>query len=194
MLVLSFFLISLIQTDSVQGIRICGKRLADFLHFLCQHYGGFHSPTTENSGSYYRRNAPESQIESSVQEESEVLPAAAARTFLPGVVDECCRKQCTISTLISYCANGDYLVNPERLSELERQLASNSDRNLENQKHEDMKLGVTEQTDRSTERQLQAAAADFPNLGTSTRNRPVFIVLPQYQEVSNTEVSLEESI
>ncbi|GIY94806.1 ilGF domain-containing protein [Caerostris extrusa] len=194
--ILSFFLIAFIHTDSIQGIRLCGKRLSDFLHSVCQQNGGFHSPAIKKSDySKYssladlNANVPESQLESSVRDRV-LLP-----TFLPGVVDECCRKDCEMSTLISYCTNGEYLENTELLSQLESLFSTNSGGNLENQRQEEMKHGKTEQSGKNSERQFLAhTAANFPNLGTFTRERPVFIVLSPHQEGSSTsEMSPEES-
>ncbi|GFT29553.1 ilGF domain-containing protein [Nephila pilipes] len=179
----SFILISVLQVDSVQGVRACGKRLADFLHYMCKHYGGFHSPESKRSGS------TENQI-SAVQQPAE--DAGLSTVLQSGIVDECCRKQCTLSTLISYCADGEH-IGSDRLREIENLFSSNSGTLAENQMGEHM---MTEQPVSGVWHSGSNAGSNIPsipNLGTSNRNRPVFIVLPQVYEASNSDTSPEEN-
>lgn len=44
-------------------------------------------------------------------------------TFQSGIVDECCKKSCTVATLISYCANAQQVGN----TNLEELFPSDSD-------------------------------------------------------------------
>ncbi|KAF8789975.1 putative insulin-like peptide 5 like protein [Argiope bruennichi] len=184
MFVLCFAFVSFLHSDSVQSVRICGKRLADLLHFMCQHYGGFHSPAAKKSILFSRREA--------VQEFS-VEDGQLSTAIDSGVVDECCRKQCTVATLISYCADGQYLGNLERLSELENLFSSNAESARENQMEEEIPSEASTANREMQHHVNTAMISDRPNLGTSTRNRPVFIVLPQVQEVPSSDMSTEDN-
>ncbi|GFS69383.1 bombyxin B-2 [Nephila pilipes] len=169
---LNLALISLFQINSVQSVRICGKRLADFLHYMCRHHGGFHAPENKRADLYPRQVAEESALEQSIQQNylSTVLES--------GVVDECCRKQCTLSTLISYCADGEQ-VGADRLSELESLFSSNLETITENQMRENTMEIMTELPGSARNSDIQDnTGANIPNIGTNRRNRPVFIVLP----------------
>ncbi|CAL1263503.1 unnamed protein product [Larinioides sclopetarius] len=195
--VLCFVFISLFHSDSVQSVRICGKRLADLLHFMCKHYGGFHSPGVkrraftdlENTSTdlYSKRTAEETERET-VSEDGQISTAIDT-----GVVNECCRKQCTVATLISYCADGEYLGSLERLAELETLFSSNTGTFTEDQMEEETASETPAANNEMQHRVNSVAVAERPNLGTSTRNRPVFIVLPQVQEVSSSDMSKEEN-
>ncbi|GFS55536.1 ilGF domain-containing protein [Trichonephila inaurata madagascariensis] len=161
----------------MQSVRICGKRLADFLHYMCRHYGGFHSPESKRSG-----NAG-----------NQTMDSILSTVLTSGIVDECCRKQCTLSTLISYCANGEY-AESERLREIENLFASHSGTLTENQLRESMMEMMTEQPESANTHLGSNPASDLPNipnLGTSNRNRPVFIVLPQVYESAGGDNSPE---
>ncbi|PRD36086.1 UNVERIFIED_CONTAM: ins-b [Trichonephila clavipes] len=174
--ILSLVLISVFQTNTVQGIRVCGKHLADLLHDLCRDHGGFHVPEYKRTDLYSRQVREESAEEQSEQQ------THLSTVLQSGVVDECCRKQCTLSTLISYCANADQ-IGAERLSELERLLSSNSATLSENQMGVNVMEMITENPDSErNSHALMNTGANMPNLGSNSRNRPVFIVLPQAYE------------
>ncbi|GFS55528.1 bombyxin B-2 [Trichonephila inaurata madagascariensis] len=166
---------------------MCGKHLADFLHDLCRHLGGFHAPENKRTDLHSRQISEESAVEQSEQQRhlSTVLQS--------GVVDECCRKQCTLSTLISYCANGEQ-VSADRLSELQNLFSSNSETFSENQMGENVMEMMTENPDSvRNSHSLMNTGASMPNLGTNSRNRPVFIVLPQTYEDAGSNSSPEEN-
>ncbi|GFQ84828.1 bombyxin B-2 [Trichonephila clavata] len=175
---------------SAQNVRMCGKQLADFLHDLCRELGGFHAPENKRTDLHSRQISEESAVEQSEQQRhhSTVLQS--------GIVDECCRKRCTLSTLISYCANGEQ-VSADRLSELQNLFSSNSETFSENQMREintmkdeflfkenqNLMEMMTENPDSvRNSHTLMNTGANMPNLGTNSRNRPVFIVLPQTYE------------
>ncbi|GFQ84832.1 hypothetical protein TNCT_58081 [Trichonephila clavata] len=174
--ILSLVLISVFQTKSIQSIRICGKHLADLLHDLCRDHGGFHVPENKRNDLYSRQVREESAAEQSEQQ------THLSTVLQSGVVDECCRRQCTLSTLISYCANAEQ-IGAERLSELESLLSSNTETLTENQMGENVMEMMTENPGsvRNSHDQINTGA-NMPNLGTNSRNRPVFIVLPQAYE------------
>ncbi|GFY70541.1 bombyxin B-2 [Trichonephila inaurata madagascariensis] len=166
---------------------MCGKQLADFLHDLCRHLGGFHAPESKRTDLYSRQISEESAVEQSEQQRhlSTVLQS--------GVVDECCRKQCTLLTLISYCANGEQ-VSADRLSELQNLFSSNSETFSENQVGENVMEMMTENPDLvRNSHVLMNTGANIPNLGTNSRNRPVFIVLPQPYEDAGSNSSPEQN-
>ncbi|GFS55516.1 hypothetical protein TNIN_17401 [Trichonephila inaurata madagascariensis] len=184
-LILSLVLTSVFQTKSVQSIRICGKHLADLLHVLCRDHGGFHVPENKRTDLYSRQVREEFAAEQSEQQ------THLSTVLQSGVVDECCRKQCTLSTLISYCANAEQ-IGAERLSELESQLSSNSETLSENQMRENVIEMMTENPDSERNSHGQMNTGDnIPNLGTNSRNRPVFIVLPQAYEDAGSSSSPE---
>ncbi|GFW80533.1 bombyxin B-2 [Trichonephila clavipes] len=168
---------------------MCGKQLADFLHDLCRHLGGFHAPENKRTDLHSHQISDESTVQQSEQHRhiSTVLQS--------GVVDECCRKQCTLSTLISYCANGEQ-VSADRLSELQNQFSPNSETFSENQmgERENMMEMMTENADSvRNPHVLMNTGASIPNLGTNSRNRPIFIVLPQTYEDSGSNSSPEQN-
>ncbi|GFY70542.1 bombyxin B-2 [Trichonephila inaurata madagascariensis] len=166
---------------------MCGKQLADFLHDLCRHLGGFHAPENKRTDLHSRQISDESAVEQSEQQRhlSTVLQS--------GVVDECCRKPCTLSTLISYCANGEQ-VSADRLSELQNLFSSNSETFSENRMGENVMELMTENPDSvRNSHVLMSTEANMPNLGTNSRNRPVFIVLPQTYEDAGSNSSPEEN-
>ncbi|GFR07681.1 ilGF domain-containing protein [Trichonephila clavata] len=174
---MSFVLISILQPNSVQGVRVCGKRLADLLHFMCRHYGGLYAPQSKRSGSTDQNSEVDSTLSTVLQS---------------GIVDECCRKQCTLTTLISYCADGEYVAN-DRLSEIEALFSSNSGTRTENQMRENMMVEQTESSNSHLGSNPGSDLPNIPNLGTSNRNRPVFIVLPQVYESAGSDASSEET-
>ncbi|GFY59871.1 bombyxin B-2 [Trichonephila inaurata madagascariensis] len=145
---------------------MCGKRLSDFLHYMCRHYGGFQT------------------LESKRSEENGLST---------GIVDECCRKQCALSTLISYCANGENAAN-ERLLELESLFSSNAEAFREIQAEENTMEMMANNPDSARNSHVQVnAGTNIPNIGTNNRNRPVFIVLPQAYEAAGSDTSPEEN-
>lgn len=46
----AFCIILVLQTGNAEGIRLCGKRLADILNFICEKHGGFHVPRIKRDG------------------------------------------------------------------------------------------------------------------------------------------------
>ncbi|XP_055954003.1 insulin-like [Argiope bruennichi] len=99
-------------------IRVCGRMLVETLSLLCN--GEYYDPSeTNNVG---RRNlappmidpyqnwvavalSPRNRDEVESHTSSDQLPTSPLyKRFQPGgVVDECCRKPCSPSTLLSYC-------------------------------------------------------------------------------------------
>ncbi|GFQ86610.1 ilGF domain-containing protein [Trichonephila clavata] len=91
-----------------------------------------------------------------------------------GIVDECCRKQCTLSTLISYCANGEY-AESERLREIENLFTSHLGTVTENQLRESMMEMMTEQPESANMHLGSNPASDLtniPNLGIYRETGP----------------------
>lgn len=116
------------------AIRMCGRRLADFVWMICMDRGGLHShmdrralsparrpfiiyrPSPQRrDGATAQRGAGEEESGTSAEV---VVTTAAPEPAMPparhysssssssgvGIVDECCRKSCSFSTLASYCA------------------------------------------------------------------------------------------
>ncbi|GFQ84830.1 ilGF domain-containing protein [Trichonephila clavata] len=199
--VLSFVLIFLIQSDSVQGIRLCGRRLADFLNSVCRHYGGFRAPTSKRTafGGIGNQNSFVTKLHSFQASQGFPLEKSPEKKQFvsvsqSGIVNECCRKQCTLSTLVSYCSVGEN-IDEERLAEIERLLSSNSQ--ISKEKIGKEKTGmITEQPDSArntyTPENAPATFSSFSNLGTSSRDRPMFIVMPQLYHEINNDMSSEE--
>ncbi|GFT29551.1 bombyxin B-2 [Nephila pilipes] len=156
---------------------------------MCRHYGGFQAPESKRTA----RSETENRNSSLTGQHSGLTNQPEESGLSTGIVDECCRKQCTLSTLISYCANGENAEN-ERLSELESLFSSNSQTLRENQMGEttmDTDLDNPDSARNSHDR--VNAGANMPNLGTNSRNRPVFIVLPQVYESAGSDTSPEEN-
>ncbi|GFY59872.1 ilGF domain-containing protein [Trichonephila inaurata madagascariensis] len=177
-LMMSLVLFAMLQPNSVQSVRLCGKRLADLLHYLCQHYGGFHAPESKRSGNNENQN-PEAD-------------SSLSTVLQSGIVDECCRKHCTLTTLISYCADGQNIAS-NRLAEIENMFSSGSRTLTEIQMREDMATDHPESANSPLGSNTESVLPNIPNLGTSNRNRPVFIVLPQVYESAGSDFSSEET-
>lgn len=115
------------------AVRLCGRRLADLVWMICMDRGGLHSHMDRRALSTARRPfiiyrpSPQrrdgatvqrgaSEEESGTSAEIVVTTAAPEHAMPParhyssssssggGIVDECCRKSCSFSTLASYCA------------------------------------------------------------------------------------------
>ncbi|GFS55532.1 ilGF domain-containing protein [Trichonephila inaurata madagascariensis] len=101
-----------------------------------------------------------------------------------GIVNECCRQQCTLTTMVSYCAVGE-LTGEERLAEVVSLFSSSSDI-LQDDFGKDIKVGVGEEPAQARHTyipmNLVPTPPTIPFLGTTNRNRPVFVVLPQVHE------------
>lgn len=41
---------SVLQVDGAEEIRLCGRRLADILRYVCERRGGFHTPRVRRDG------------------------------------------------------------------------------------------------------------------------------------------------
>ncbi|GFX98634.1 ilGF domain-containing protein [Trichonephila clavipes] len=94
-------------------IRVCGRMLTDTLSLLCN--GEYYDPSEDRTG---KRDLPPAILDpfqgwyalSSGQpneaDQTDPLPQVYKR-YQPGVVDECCRKACSPSTLLSYCRRVD---------------------------------------------------------------------------------------
>lgn len=39
--------------NRADGVRLCGRRLADLLNFICERHGGFHAPRARRDGNIY---------------------------------------------------------------------------------------------------------------------------------------------
>ncbi|GFW80529.1 ilGF domain-containing protein [Trichonephila clavipes] len=200
--VLSFILISLIQIDSVQGIRLCGRRLADFLNSVCRHYGGFRAPISKRTviGGIGNQNSFITKLHSlqgALGHPMEKSPEKKqfSAVHQSGIVNECCRKQCTVSTLVSYCSVGEN-IDKERLAEIERLLSSKSQTSKTEEIGKSITGRITEQPDSARKNYISenvaAALSSSPNLGTSNRDRPMFIVVPQLYHEMNSDMSSEE--
>ncbi|KFM70794.1 hypothetical protein X975_21955, partial [Stegodyphus mimosarum] len=94
------------------GIRLCGKMLVDALATVCQNE--YYDPSsniemTKRNYVYSADNIP--TWDSFPESDGFVRPQTALDFFsinmVPrntrGIVDECCRKSCTIQELMSYC-------------------------------------------------------------------------------------------
>ncbi|XP_015928997.1 bombyxin B-2-like [Parasteatoda tepidariorum] len=147
------FCINLWQSQEVESVRLCGQKLADLLNYICQNSGGFHSPSHK-------------QTEENISERSE------------GVVEECCRKSCSQSTLLSYCA-GPTNEDISFLNNLNNINANEDTYIVENQE-----FGAT------TSSFLEYSNIQPINIGQTVRNRPIFIVLPQAEEISSEDFKI----
>ncbi|GFS55518.1 ilGF domain-containing protein [Trichonephila inaurata madagascariensis] len=199
---MSFVLVSLIQSDSVQGVRLCGKRLADFLQYMCSHFGGFPAPTWKRAALGGARNQHSVTKLHLLQEslgfplEKSLRKRQLSTVHQSGIVNECCRKQCTLSTLVSYCAVGAN-TDKERLAEIESLFSSNSQTSEAEDIGKEIIGMITEQPHAAGNTYISentaATLSSFPNLGTSNRDRPMFIVLPQLYHEINSDMSSEEN-
>ncbi|KAF8789980.1 hypothetical protein HNY73_005071 [Argiope bruennichi] len=43
--------LSILYNDSTEGVKMCGRRLADLLNFIWEKHGGFHAPGAKREGS-----------------------------------------------------------------------------------------------------------------------------------------------
>ncbi|KAG8198575.1 hypothetical protein JTE90_026473 [Oedothorax gibbosus] len=184
----------ILQGENVQGVRMCGRRLADLLNFICERHGGFHAPkakrdvTDRSSGkrsvieiirplSRRTLSNPSNAGGSAANLEVEVMSP-----FRSGVVDECCRKQCTLATLASYCANSKHAENID----LDEMLPPGAE-NVPAISAEDLAEYQLQHDSAKAEETNAVIPRPFglhpgrPNLGQFMRNRPVFIVMSQLQ-------------
>ncbi|GFQ84091.1 ilGF domain-containing protein [Trichonephila clavata] len=101
-------------------IRVCGRMLTDTLSLLCN--GEYYDPSEDRAG---KRDLPPAILdpyqgwfgialssrprsEDGPQSILDQLPTPQVyKRYQPGVVDECCRKACSLSTLLSYCRRVD---------------------------------------------------------------------------------------
>ncbi|CAL1263499.1 unnamed protein product [Larinioides sclopetarius] len=194
--VLGFVALSVLHSENAEGVRMCGRRLADLLNFICEKHGGFHAPTAK------REISDRSYSKGSVNEIFHPLSSRALNnpgnegasevvmtsSFRGGVVDECCRKQCTLSTLASYCANSQHVGNID-LDEMVppgSEPAISAEDIAEFQLQHNAAKGRIDLSETHAMRPASStgllAHSSRPNLGQSRRNRPVFIVLSQLQE------------
>ncbi|PRD36089.1 UNVERIFIED_CONTAM: hypothetical protein NCL1_09706 [Trichonephila clavipes] len=101
-----------------------------------------------------------------------------------GIVNECCRQQCPLTTLVSYCALGD-LTDEERLAKIISLFSSRSEI-LEDDFGKDIIVRVSEEPEQARHTfipmNLMPTSPSIPSLGYTIRNRPVFVVLPQVLE------------
>lgn len=115
------------------AIRLCGRRLADLVWMICMDRGGVHShmdrralSTVRRPFVIYRPSPPRRDVGAqggAGDEDGTSSAEAVATTTAPepavnsaryhssqgqyssgGIVEECCRKSCSFSTLASYCA------------------------------------------------------------------------------------------
>ncbi|XP_055928761.1 uncharacterized protein LOC129959889 [Argiope bruennichi] len=191
--VLGFLALSVLHFDNAEGVRMCGRRLADLLNFVCGKHGGFHSPRATR-GVSDRSSSKTSVVElrfplsgrtlnSGNQETAEIEMTS---NFRGGVVDECCRKQCTFTTLLSYCANSQHVENID----LEEMVPPGSEPAISAEdiaEFHDAAKGMTGPSESSAIPSHPAGFAHSrrPYLGQFMRNRPVFIVLSQLQADEN---------
>lgn len=43
-------IVLVLQPSNAEKIRLCGKRLADMLNYVCEKHGGFHVPSIKRDG------------------------------------------------------------------------------------------------------------------------------------------------
>ncbi|XP_070383588.1 uncharacterized protein [Dermacentor albipictus] len=115
------------------SVRLCGRRLADFVWMICMDRGGVHSHMDRRALSTVRRpfiiyRPSPLRRDGGAQaragdEDGSTSAEAVATTTAPepavnsaryhslqgqyssgGIVEECCRKPCSFTTLASYCA------------------------------------------------------------------------------------------
>ncbi|GBL80610.1 hypothetical protein AVEN_225290-1 [Araneus ventricosus] len=197
--VLGFVVLSVLYSENAEGVRMCGRRLADLLNFICEKHGGFHAPRAKREVSD-RSSNKRSVIEifrplsrRTLNNPGNEGAAAASEVemtsgFRSGVVDECCRKQCTLTTLASYCANSQHVGNID-LDEMVppgSEPAISAEDIAEYQLQHDAAKGMTDLSESNAIRPAYStgllAHSSRPNLGQFMRNRPVFIVMSQLQE------------
>ncbi|GFW80526.1 ilGF domain-containing protein [Trichonephila clavipes] len=112
------------------GIRVCGKRLSDLLQFVCRHFGGFYAPQWKRSAMGGPGNwnpfitKSQAVLGFRLRKSPEKRQFAAVPQY--GIVNECCRQQCPLTTLVSYCALGD-LTDEERLAKIISLFSSRSE-------------------------------------------------------------------
>ncbi|GFQ84826.1 ilGF domain-containing protein [Trichonephila clavata] len=188
--------------NKLQGIRLCGRRLADFLNSVCRHYGGFRAPASKRTaiGGIGNQDSFVTKLYSFQAFQGFPLEKSPEKKQLSGlhqsgIVNECCRKQCTLSTLVSYCSVGEN-IDKERLAEIESLFSSNSQTSKTKGIGESITGMITEQPDSArntyTPENAPATFSSFSNLGTSSRDRPMFIVVPQLYREINNDMSSEE--
>ncbi|KFM78202.1 Bombyxin A-1-like protein, partial [Stegodyphus mimosarum] len=194
LILLSFGIVALsaFQADGTEGVRMCGRRLADVLSFVCGRYGGFHAPRVRkdvsNRSSNKRtvieilrpmmRRTTHSETENDFSGDS-ATEVDFAPSFQSGVADECCKKPCTLSTMVSYCADATHIGNLD-LNEVWRPEAVSEEDLAEYELQQETVASTPEYADSRSTIHVHASNGgplSYPNLGLSTRNRPVFIVL-----------------
>ncbi|GFT29557.1 ilGF domain-containing protein [Nephila pilipes] len=190
LIVLGFVAWSALYGENAEGVRMCGRRLADLLNIICEKHGGFHAPRARREvtdKAVNKRSVIEILRPVARRSNEGTTPAEVemSQGFRSGVVDECCRKQCTLTTLASYCANSQHIGNID-LDEIvppgNEHIPALSAEDIA-EFHEAAK-GIP---DASEPHALLSRPAVFghpsrPNLGQFMRNRPVFIVMSQLQE------------
>ncbi|KAL3187239.1 hypothetical protein MRX96_025551 [Rhipicephalus microplus] len=95
------------------AIRLCGRRLADLVWMICMDRGGVHSHMDRRALST-GRSGDDDGATSAEAVATTIAPEPAANSARyhssqgqyssGGIVEECCRKPCSFSTLASYCA------------------------------------------------------------------------------------------
>ncbi|CAL1263502.1 unnamed protein product [Larinioides sclopetarius] len=197
--VLGFVALTVLHSENAEGVRMCGRRLADLLNFICEKHGGFHAPRAKREVSD-RSASKRSVIEifrplsrrtlNNPGNEGAATPSEVEMTssFRSGVVDECCRKQCTLTTLASYCANSQHVGNIDfdEMVPPGSEPAISAEDIAEYQLQHDAAKGMTDLSESNVIRPVSSsglfAHSSRPNLGQFMRNRPIFIVLSQLQD------------
>ncbi|XP_076348176.1 uncharacterized protein LOC143245791 isoform X2 [Tachypleus tridentatus] len=87
----------LLLTNGAVSVRLCGNSLSESLAFLCSVNGGFYSPQM-------KRSAPMPLLERIRRSVITVNKRNTVVSGRSGVAEECCRRSCTLETLVSYCA------------------------------------------------------------------------------------------
>ncbi|XP_035210703.1 insulin-like [Stegodyphus dumicola] len=199
--IISASVIFLFYTESTEGIRLCGKQLADFLNYICRERGGFQDPLHKRTAVSFALNRASSKTRNtrfSSQPDQEASEFAESDLSSPsdmnsGIASECCRKPCTLSIMVSYCARNEVLENTSLDSILASLPKSSQDLvQLENQ-HAEVKAAIlTTQEAMHPEEGNSPAESNQPNLGMFQRNRPVFIIVSQTQDASFTDNDPED--
>ncbi|XP_035210702.1 insulin-like isoform X2 [Stegodyphus dumicola] len=200
LILLSFGIVALsaLQADGIESVRLCGRRLADALSVVCKTYGGYQLPRVRkdvsNRSSNKRamieilrpmmRRTTHSEIENDFSGDSatevDLTPSSQS-----GVANECCKRPCTLRTMASYCADATDIGNLD-INEIWRpEVVSEEDLAEYELQQESIAFTPEYEDSRSTIHASNGGPLSYPNLGLSTRNRPVFIVLskqPEYYE------------
>ncbi|KAF8789983.1 uncharacterized protein LOC129961038 [Argiope bruennichi] len=193
--VFGFVVLPVLYSENAEGVRMCGRRLADLLNFICEKHGGFHAPRAKrevfdrstNKRSVVEILRPLSRRNSGNEGAAATTEVEMTTNLRNGVVDECCRKQCTLTTLVSYCANSQHVGNID----LDEMVPPGSEPAISAEDIVEFQLQHDAAKDSSESNAILSRPASAtglfphsgrPNLGQFMRNRPVFIVLSQLQE------------